>query len=478
MKTLFAATSPSFVSVRSALSALSALSAVVAGAALAVVGCSGSSPADANPSPVAGHDQAKSALARDTAPSLTDAERKSVADGHLALTADLFGKLRTTPAASGNFAFSPFSIEVAMSMPYAGAKGATATEIAKTLHWTLPQADVAKAYDWATLELGQRADQSLASAQNKASQAGSYGPKVDAPSADSFRLHVVNSIWGDRRMTFESPFLDAMATNYGAGVTLADFVANPDAERLAINAWVSDETQQKIQDLLPQGAIDDSTRLVLVNALHLKMPWSDAMSAASTPAAFTRADGSKVDVTYVGASRELDYFEDAGSIAVRVPLEGGSVSMMFVIPKGDLATFEASLTAGTFATIRAGLKSTPVDLELPKFRFETASIKLKETLQALGMLTPFQVGVADFSGIGHTDGPLFIGDVFHKAMVGLDEKGVEAAAATAVVMNAGTAAPTDPPKQVHADRPFFFAIVDEPTSSVLFAGHVADPTAK
>ena len=92
--------------------------------------------------------------------------------------------------------------------------------------------------------------------------------------------------------------------------------------------------------------------------------------------------------------------------------------------------------------------------------------------------TPFQVGVADFSGIGHTDGPLFIGDVFHKAMVGLDEKGVEAAAATAVVMNAGTAAPTDPPKQVHADRPFFFAIVDEPTSSVLFAGHVADPTAK
>jgi serpin B len=466
MKTLTAATS---------LSLLSA--AVLSVAALAgAAGCSGSSPADGNPSPVAGHDQAKSSLARDTAPSLTDAERQSVAEGHLALTADLVGKLRTTPEAKGNFAFSPFSIEVAMSMPYAGAKGATASEIAKTLHWTLPQAGVAKAYDWATLELAQRADQSLASATKKASEG--YGPTVEAPSADSFRLHVVNAIWGDRRMTFESPFLDSMARDYGAGVTLADFVASPDAERLAINAWVSDETQQKIQNLLPAGSIDDSTRLVLVNALHLKMPWSEAMVAASTPAPFILADGSKVDVTYVGTNRELEFYEDASSMTVRVPLEGGSVSMMFVIPKGDLATFEASLTAGTFATIRAGLKATPVELQLPKFRFETASIKLKETLQALGMLTPFQVGVADFSGIGHTDGPLFIGDVFHKAMVGLDEKGVEAAAATAVVMNAGSAGPVDPPKQVHANRPFFFAIVDEPTSSVLFAGHVADPTAK
>lgn len=451
---------------------------LLSAAALTLAACSGGSSADRDPSPVAGHDQAKSSLARDAAPSLTDAERQSVADGHLALTADLFGKLRTTPEAKGNFAFSPFSIEVAMSMPYAGAKGATASEIAKTLHWTLPQARVAKAYDWATLALGQRADQSLASATKKANEGAGYGEKVDAPSADSFRLHVVNSIWGDRRMTFESPFLDTMARDYGAGVTLADFVASPDAERLAINAWVSDETQQKIQNLLPAGSIDDSTRLVLVNALHLKMPWSDALHAASTPAPFTRADGSKVDVTYVGASRELDYFEDASSIAVRVPLEGGSVSMMFVIPKGDLATFEASLTAGTFTTIRAGLKATPVELQLPKFRFETASIKLKETLQALGMRTPFVVDAADFSGIGHTDGPLFIGDVFHKAMVGLDEKGVEAAAATAVVMFAGTSAPVDPPKQVHANRPFFFAIVDEPTSSVLFAGHVADPTAK
>jgi serpin B len=382
------------------------------------------------------------------------------------------------PEAKGNFAFSPFSIEVAMSMPYAGAKGATAAEIAKTLHWTLPQAGVAKAYDWATLELGQRADQALAKATAKANQGSGYGEKVAAPSADSFRLHVVNSIWGDRRLTFESPFLDSMARNYGAGVTLADFVASPDAERLAINAWVSDETQQKIQNLLPQGSIDDSTRLVLVNALHLKMPWSEALYAGSTPSSFTRADGSKVDVTFVGANRDLGYYEDASSIAVSVPLEGGSVSMLFVLPKGDLASFEAAFTSATLATIQSGLKTTPVDLQLPKFRFETASIKLKEALVALGMITPFQVGVADFSGIGHTDGPLFIGDVFHKAMVGLDEKGVEAAAATAVVMNSGTAAPVDPPKQVHADRPFFFAIVDAPTSSVLFAGHVADPTAK
>jgi serpin B len=125
---------------------------------------------------------------------------------------------------------------------------------------------------------------------------------------------------------------------------------------------------------------------------------------------------------------------------------------------------------------RSSLASTRVDLSLPKFRFETASIKLGQVLQALGMKSAFDVGSADFTGLGHADDVLYIGEVFHKAMVGLDEKGVEAAAATAVVMKAGSVGQPEPPKTFRADRPFFFAIVDEPTGTTLFAGRVSDPT--
>lgn len=439
-------------------------------AAALLVACSSASSPPAE-GPVAGHDQAKSSLARDTAPALTAAETKALGDGSEALTSDLLGKLRATPEAAGNFAFSPFSIQVALSMPYAGAKGETATEIAKTMRWTAPQARVAKSYDFATLELAKRAEQGLASATAKANE----GPvKGTPPSAENFRLHVVNSLWGDKRMVFEAPFLDTMATDYGAGVTLADFVADPEAERLAINGWVADETQQKIKDLLPGGSIDASTRLVLVNAIHLKLPWAEELYVESTPSKFTRADGSKVDATFVGKTEAYGYFEDASAQAVRVPLEGGSVSMVFVLPKSDLAGFEAGYGATTLGAIRAGMVTQSVRFSVPKFKFETASLKLKDVLVALGMSKPFQMGVADFTGIGHTDGALYIGDVIHKAMVGLDEKGVEAAAATAVVMKAGSA--PGEPKVLRADRPFFFAIVDEPTNQVLFAGHVADPS--
>jgi serpin B len=439
-------------------------------AASFLVACSSSS----GPSPVnpGGHDVAKSSLARDEAPTLTAAETKAIGDGSAALTSDLLGKLRATPEAAGNFAFSPFSIQVALSMPYAGAKGDTATEIAKTMHWTVPQARVAKSYDWATLQLAKRADEGVAAGQKKAAEDPTH--ETVAPSADNYRLHVVNSLWADKRMVFETPFLDTMATDYGAGVTLADFVANADGERLAINGWVSDETQQKIQNLLPQGSIDTSTRLVLVNALHLKLPWAEEMYAESTTSKFTRADGSQVDATFVRTSEHYAWFEDASVTAVNIPLEGGSVSMVFMIPKSDLASFEAGFTATTLSTIRDGMTFQTVDFSVPKFKFETASLKLKDVLESLGMTKSFQAGVADFSGIGHTDGPLYVGDVIHKAMVGLDEKGVEAAAATAVVMKAG-AMPTEP-KTVRANKPFFFAIVDQPTNQVLFAGHVADPS--
>jgi serpin B len=411
-----------------------------------------------------GRKMARSELARDTAPTLTADEKNAIAEGGFALTSVLLGQLKGDSAA--NLAFSPFSIGVALSMTYVGAKGVTADEMAKAMHWTLPKQRVSKAFDGSTLELAKRADQALAMATEAAK---SSGAAVD-PAA--FRLHVVNSIWADERMKFVPEFLDVMATDYGNGVTLANFSGAPETERLAINQWVSDETQEKIKDLLPAGAIDANTATVLVNALHLKLPWLEKLDVEPAAKPFTRTDGSTVDATFVGDTQSVGWFEDDSVQAVRIPLQGRSVSMVVALPKKDLKTFEAALDGATLSKLVSS-PSSSVHLALPKFRFETAALSLSTALKALGMKAAFIAGQADFSGMGSTGNPLYIGDVFHKAMVGLDEKGVEAAAATAVVITAAS----DPVVEhtLRADRPFFFAIVDEPTRTVLFAGHVTDP---
>jgi serpin B len=437
-----------------------------------VTACSSSS---STPSPSPGsttapnHGEAKSPLSRDTSPQLADAEKAAFAMGGYAIGADFVTKLQATQGAS-NLAVSPFSIAVAVSMPYAGAKGATATEMASALHWTMPQERVAPVYGWATLELAKRADSAIARVTKDAKAMGET-----APDPSNFRLHVVNSVWADKNVTCAAPFLDTLAVSYGAGVTLADFVKNAEGERLAINQWVSDETQTRIKDLLPAGAIDGSTRMVLVNALHLKLPWADHMTTDSAPSAFTLAGGGTAQATYIRATESYPYYEDTNVTSVRVPLKAGEVSVLFVLPKGDLASFEGTLTGDALQKIHDEAHDTSVQVAVPKFRFETESLSLAEALQALGMKTAFQPGAADFTGIGQSDLPLYVGDVLHKAMIGLDEKGVEAAAATAVAMF-GSAALPDEPKVFHADRPFLFAIIDEPTQSVLFVGHVVDPT--
>jgi serpin B len=429
--------------------------------------CSSSS-SPAAPGGPAGHAEARSALARDTAPTLSDGEKQAIADGSDGLTTALLGQL----PADGNLAYSPFSIGVALSMLYAGAKGQTATEMAQALHWTLPQARVAKAYDWMTLALATRADDAFAYTQKQA--ADSHGV-LGAPDASNFRLHVVNSIWADQRMHFESPFLDTMAVDYGAGVTLANFSGAPDTERLAINQWVSDETLTRIQDLLPQGSVTPDTAVVLVNAIHLKLPWAMELTPSSTPSPFTTSSGATVSTTFVGNVDTYGWFEDASVQAVRVPLAGGKVSMIFAMPKtGDLKGYEAGLTGAKLGALRTGMTSATVDLRLPKFRFTSASISLAAALKALGMKSAFIAGQADLSGMGSTGNPLYVSDVMHKAMVGLDEKGVEAAAATAVLIS--DASVVLPTVTFHADHPFFFTIVDEPTGTTLFAGRVSDPT--
>ncbi len=371
---------------------------------------------------------------------------------------------------------SPTSVSLALAMTYAGAQNDTAAEMAKTLHFDAPGLDVHAGHNALSQALESRAADALAAAKQLAKNGGE-----PEPAASDFRLHVVNSVWGDGSYAWGAPFLDVLAKNYGTGVYLADFLHQYDAERVRINTWVSEETQNKINDLLPAGSLDDMTRMVLVNAIHLKMPWQNPFRKDVTAAGdFTKADGTKVSADFMAQTEEVSYFEDDKAQIASLPLVGGKLSFVVALPKDTLESFEAGLDAGYWKTAWAARTSTPLDLKLPKFSFTTDSIKLNEIFKSLGMVKPFDPDQADFFGMCKTppnNERLFIASILHKAMMAVDENGVEAAAATAVVM-AGNSAVPPPPTPMNVNKPFVVGIVDEPTGAVLFLGHINDPTAK
>ncbi len=424
-----------------------------------------------NPDPSPSDQQvAKSDLQREENPAIGDDAKAKLVDGHNAFAFDMFDLIRQDEGAGKNMFFSPTSMTIALSMAYAGARGSSATEMAAALHYTLPPEDLFASFNWLDQTLEGRDDFAFERARSEAEM---YGEKL--PSRDDFRLHVVNSIWGERTMTFEQPFLDTLAVNYGAGVFLSDFKGNPDVERVRINDWVAEETLDRIQDLIPEGAIDGGTRSVLVNAIHLKMPWDKPFDKADD-LTFTRPDGTSVAAPAIMKSELWQYAEADGVQAVRIPLEGAQVELVVVAPPaGGLDAFEAGLTNESFQTLFDGMQIHQVNFRMPKVNFTTDSIQLRPKLETLGMSAPFSPESADFSGIT-TDEPLFISDVIHKAMLGIDENGVEAAAATAVIL-AGSGMPPEP-VDFHVDRPFFVAIVDAPTDTILFAGHIVDPTSE
>lgn len=355
----------------------------------------------------------------------------------------------------GNFFYSPHSISIALAMTYAGARGETERQMAEALRFRMPQAELHPAFN--------ALDQELATRERTATERG----------GEPFRLRVVNSIWGQRGYRFLDAYLDVLAESYGAGLSLLDFVADPEGSRQTINAWVSDQTETRIPELIPMGVIDSTTVLVLTNAIYFKASWDQPFDPADTADdTFHALDGSSLTVPLMHDAAEHRYAEDAqgGWQAVELTYSGEQVSMLVVLPAdGTFETFERTLDEPLLTTIVDGLATRRVDLTLPKFSFRS-QLSLVETLREMGMLDAFS-GDADLSGMDGTR-QLFIQDVIHEAFVAVDERGTEAAAATAVVVGR-TSAPE--PATFTADRPFLFVIRDIPTGAVLFVGRVVSP---
>jgi serpin B len=382
----------------------------------------------------------------------SDLER--LADGNTQFTFDLYQQIQSQP---GNLFYSPYSISSALAMTYAGAEGSTAEEMAATLRFLLDQENLHPAFN----ALDQKLD-SLAELE------------VPKDQGDPFQLNIANAIWGQQDFHFEDDFLDLLAENYGAGLRLLDYISQPEESRLAINQWVSDETKEKIQDLIPQGGITNDTRLVLSNAIYFKATWLEPFNENLTEEGiFYGLDDEEIPAQMMktGQDASFRYLKEDGYQVVELPYIGNQVSMLVVVPdQGRFEEFEDQFSVEELNRILDGISYSPVVLTFPKFEFET-EISLASTLAAMGMPTAFS-DAADFSGMtGAKD--LFISDVFHKAFVSVDEEGTEAAAATAVVMSI-TSMP-ESPIELTVDRPFLFLIREHETGTVLFMGRVVNP---
>lgn len=390
---------------------------------------------------------------RDTSPLVNENDLAALVDGNNAFAFDLYQVLKQT---GGNLFYSPYSLSEALAMTYAGARGETEEDIAEALNFTLSQDRLHPAFNSLDLQLKQR------------------GQGAEGKNGAGFQLDVANAIWGQNGYQFLAQYLDILAQNYGAGLRIVDFIEQTEQSRVTINQWVSDQTQGKIKDLIPQGAIDDLTRLVLTNAVYFNAAWQYPFNKeATSDGLFYLLDGSSVTAPMMRQTESFGYAEGANYEAVELPYSGQELSMVILLPKaGQFEAFENSLDAELVKTIIGQLQMNEVSLTMPKFEYES-SFGLKQALSTLGMGVAFTPD-ADFSGMdgGHN---LLIQDVLHKAFVSVDESGTEAAAASAVIVGL-TAMPAQP-TQVTIDRPFLFLIRDIPTGSIIFVGRVLNPAA-
>ncbi len=366
-----------------------------------------------------------------------------------------------------NQVFSPYSIGLAFSLAYAGARGETAAQMQSVLHFLPPEAHHPA---WGAL--------------------GWYLGHMEHPQRENaLRLHVANSAWVQKDYPLQDTYVDTLGRYYGVGVWTVDFLRERERARQAINGWVSRETEGKIQEIIPQNALDELTRLVLVNAIYFKGFWVNPFDG-ERQAPFTLIDGTPVTVTLMTQKELYLYTEGEEYQALFLPYQLGEyvpellpegappgVDMLILLPApGHLSDVERRLSPQFLASLRDRAEEYVVTLELPPFKFRS-SPPLKQLLMDMGLEIPFDSARADFQGISPQakSAPIYISDAFHQAIIDVNQHGTEAAAASGIVIKEVSGIRSDKEVTMTVDHPFIFAIVERHTGVVLFLGRVMDP---
>ncbi|MDR1968832.1 MAG: serpin family protein [Burkholderiaceae bacterium] len=363
---------------------------------------------------------------------------------------DLYAKLKST---EGNLFFSPLSVSTALAMTYAGAKGNTAEQMQKTLHFPASQHDT------------------------HAEFAALLKHFDEVQHNGAVQIDMANSLWPQQGAALLESYLTLVKQTYDVSVTPVDYRhAEPEA-RARINEWVEKKTHGKIVN--PIAKLSPDNRLVLVNAVYFKGSWESPFKPEQTHDAPFFTGDLTLQTSLMEQTKWLPYAAPDGIQIVKFPYQGNQLSMTVILPvdktPAGLKKLESQLTETQVALWDEQLRPTQIQVFLPKFKLEWGTASLAKPLARLGMRDAFLLGKADFSGINGNK-ELFIGDVLHKAFIAVDEKGTEAAATTVIAVVDGAALTPRHPPVFRADHPFLFLIQDNATGSVLFMGRVMNPT--
>lgn len=378
------------------------------------------------------------------------ADQAEVTKGNNAFALDLYGHLREQ---KGNLFFSPESISTAFAMADGGARGQTAAEMARVFHFTLPADQLHPAM-------------------------GALLADMNAPHP-GYDLHVADALWAQQDARFLPSYLSLMQSDYGADFHRVDFKTQPEAVRGAINRWVEQQTNNRIQNLIGPGVLTPMTRLVLTNAIYFKGTWRNPFEKGATQdGEFHLSAAQTATAPLMHRTGAYHYYDGGAFQELELPYEGDDLAMVVLLPKqtDGLPALEQRFTAAAAQQwIDELAPAHKVIFTLPRFTM-TQQFELSGTLSAMGMPQAF-TPAADFSGM--TGKPEFsISAAIHKAFIDVNEEGTEAAAATSTVMVATAMlrpAQEPPPIIFRADHPFLFMIRDTKTGGILFMGRVEDP---
>lgn len=368
-----------------------------------------------------------------------------------------------------NAVLSPYSIQVAMAMTCAGADGVTLAEMKKVLHYPDSEAELHQSFEALRKSLIMLERQSIAHSEN---------PFPTGRTNDPIRLNIADRLFGQTGFRIQPEFLALTREVYDAPFEQLDFRKNPLEATRRINGWVAEKTKQRILDLIPEGTLDEAIRLVIVNAIYLKAPWYTKFDPAATkPLPFYLGSTNTARIPTMTGTRTIGYAKRDGFSLISLPYVTG-LQFLVLLPDdpNGLAALEARLSP-TLLAEGAKLPAQETIIYLPRLKLEPPLSSMKRTFTDLGMTTPFN-GAANFNRMAPRTiwGYLYIHDIFHRALLELDENGTEAIAATAVMVRYGGISPERPrPIVLRIDRPFVFAVQHCSSAACLFLGRVTDP---
>ncbi len=352
-----------------------------------------------------------------------------------------------------NIFYSPYSIFAALAITYEGSRGKTAEEMASVLH--LPTETILR------------------------SGFGALYNQINNEEKE-YELNTANALWAQKEYLFLEEYINTIEKRYGGEITNLDFIRETESSRKTINEYIEKNTNNRIKNLIPEGALSSLTRMVITNAIYFKGKWKfefDKKNTKDLDFYVTPDNSVKTKMMFMEPKEtKFNYLETEEVQLIEISYQGGEVSMYVLLPKENIESIESDLSSEKLRGYKEEMKEVEIDaVYLPKFEFDTKYF-MKETLISMGMNSAFFYGMADFSKMDGTK-ELVIDNVIHQAYVGVDEEGTEAAGATAVIIGVTSIAPKDE-KIFMANKPFIFIIQENTTESILFIGRVSDPTKK